>query len=84
MTLCVLCLFFTTIQGSCVNAGYTQCCEDEADCVGSLPGCFCDVSCHLRGDCCHDIHDTCSETPPPPLGEFYSSTGQADLSDRNS
>ena len=33
-----------------------QCCT-EGQCVGDSGSCFCDIDCHLYGDCCDDIED---------------------------
>ena len=55
----------TIIVGSCVAAGFSACCEDE-DCRGSTQTCFCDELCHVVGDCCEDIDNTC-----PKPGTLY-------------
>lgn len=49
----------TLATGSCVKAGYMQCCEDSI-CAG-LPNydCYCDITCRSFGDCCQDIEETC-------------------------
>ena len=57
--------------GSCIEAGYTECCADFL-CLGSPTfDCFCDPSCHAFGDCCYDIDESC---PPdvsiPPSRKF--------------
>lgn len=45
--------------GSCLEAGYTECCSDFI-CLGApTSDCFCDPSCHAFGDCCYDIDETC-------------------------
>ena len=38
---------------------YTDCC-DRGNCTGLPPDCMCDEFCHLSGDCCHDIAETCN------------------------
>ena len=50
--------------GSCVNAGYTGCCEcGDCRAEGLLP-CYCDRLCHILGDCCDDILDiSCTQAP---------------------
>ena len=57
-------------SGSCAGAGYTQCCSDSV-CLGQ-PGqdCYCDPTCHLHGDCCQDIDETCPLEEPPSTSEF--------------
>ncbi|CAI8033001.1 Low-density lipoprotein receptor-related protein 6, partial [Geodia barretti] len=49
--------------GSCVEAGYTECCADQdGDCAGSDPfDCYCDVFCYYLDDCCTDIDDICEQ-----------------------
>jgi hypothetical protein len=45
--------------GSCVAAGYTDCCEDFP-CFGApIPDCYCDSECTLFGDCCYDFDLVC-------------------------
>ena len=47
--------------GSCLDAGYTECC-DGGNCIGSEPfDCFCDQFCYFLDDCCSDISSTCSQ-----------------------
>ena len=46
-----------TTTGSCVAAGFTECCF--TDCLGSPSDCSCDDFCRFVGDCCYDIDDTC-------------------------
>ena len=59
-----------THTGSCVAAGYTECCNDS-NCVGlPVEDCYCDTNCHLFGDCCADINNTCPAAVIPPSGQF--------------
>ena len=44
--------------GSCVAAGYTDCCVGYS-CTGHKHDCYCSQSCHIYSDCCHDINTTC-------------------------
>ena len=59
-------------QGSCVAAGYFDCCRDFVDapngtifssltCQDPVEGgsCFCDFACHRFLDCCEDIDRIC-------------------------
>ena len=57
--------------GSCLEAGYTECCSDFI-CLGSPTlDCFCDPSCHSFGDCCYDIDQSCpSGSGPQPSRKF--------------
>ena len=49
-----------TLPGSCIDAGYTTCCEGSpSNCPGQPPSCFCDSSCHEFSDCCQDIDQLC-------------------------
>ena len=43
--------------GSCVEAGFTECCF--SDCLGFPSDCSCDDFCRQIGDCCYDIDETC-------------------------
>ena len=47
--------------GSCLEAGFTECCQDASQsCTGSPTfDCYCDVNCHVFGDCCYDIEHIC-------------------------
>ena len=46
--------------GSCLEAGFTGCCQDGSQCTGSPTfDCYCDVNCHVFSDCCYDIEHTC-------------------------
>ena len=55
----MLCKFLSHV-GSCVAAGFTECCTDF-DCTGRpVADCFCDSICFLFGDCCSDIDQTCT------------------------
>lgn len=52
--------FILCLIGSCVAAGFTDCCEGFFFCLAPpFFDCWCDVSCHLFGDCCFDITETC-------------------------
>ena len=42
-----------------MDAGYTECCNEESDCSGEPADCFCDFLCHELQDCCYDIDETC-------------------------
>ena len=60
--------------GSCVAAGFTECCTDSYGCNGQSVGtqtCSCDFNCHEVGDCCDDIDITCPNIP----GEFMLKPG---------
>ena len=58
-------------QGSCIAAGYYDCCHDFIDasnrtiflnftCQDPMGGrCFCDFACHSYLDCCEDIERIC-------------------------
>lgn len=49
--------------GSCIEAGYNSsdmCCV-SGFCAGLPAVCMCDLECYERGDCCSDIHDSCTE-----------------------
>lgn len=48
---------------NCREAGWTRCCR-KGDCLAPASQCFCDISCHMFGDCCDDITITC---PKPGL-----------------
>lgn len=67
--------FFFLLVGSCMDAGYTECCRPgSSTCVGTPGGaCYCDVSCHSFGDCCDDIDEICSgPTQLEDLGMYVS------------
>ena len=53
-----------TTAGSCIDAGYTECCSGQNNtCLGVSADdtCFCDDSCFDIGDCCSDIGElTCA------------------------
>ena len=51
-TVCTVAITIST--GSCVNAGFTMCCDPAIEICG-LNGCFCDQFCYVAGDCCFDI-----------------------------
>ena len=56
--------------GSCVLAGYTECCNDSV-CLGQpVEDCYCDPTCHVFGDCCEDINATCPAAVFHPSGQF--------------
>ena len=48
-----------SVIGSCATAGYSTCCDDGSDCLGSPGNCKCDEECRDHGDCCSDIGATC-------------------------
>ena len=51
-----------TIIGSCVDAGFEDCCNSDIDgscIVNGFPSCFCDQMCYLFNDCCFDIAEIC-------------------------
>ena len=50
---------FGSVIGSCAAAGYTGCCDDGSECMGSPANCRCDEECRDHGDCCSDIAVTC-------------------------
>ena len=50
---------FLTIIGSCVSAGYRDCCM-TSNCRGEPNDCFCDNLCVLYGDCCADANTNCN------------------------
>ena len=51
---CIVTMSFPT--GSCVNAGFTSCCDPANETAECGQGeCFCDQMCHTLGDCCFDI-----------------------------
>ena len=68
--LCVLCAFImraapvpaTSLAGSCVEAGFAECCDlgQGEPCVAPPTYCLCDPSCHEHDDCCDDIGEICS------------------------
>jgi hypothetical protein len=47
--------------GSCVAAGYTECCENGC----SSTDCFCDDLCLIFDDCCYDYTDICQDPTSP-------------------
>ena len=49
-----------TVEGSCIDAGYTDCCTADL-CLGEPDGanCYCDESCLFYEDCCSDFYDIC-------------------------
>ena len=52
----------TIIIGSCVAAGFKNCCNSSADVSCSVigsPSCFCDYVCYEFHDCCFDIPEIC-------------------------
>lgn len=50
------------LLGSCLDAGFTDCCTGSAStCLGTPTlNCYCDRNCHSLGDCCDDIEEICS------------------------
>ena len=54
-------LIFLFCIGSCVDAGFTECCT-EGECRAFAPNssffCFCDRLCFDFNDCCDDISQT--------------------------
>ena len=49
-------LINTLYIGSCVDAGFTDCCV--TDCL--VDGvCYCDSICYSLQDCCEDVEETC-------------------------
>ena len=56
-----------SVIGSCAAAGYSGCCENGTECLGSPANCRCDDECRDIGDCCSDIAVTC-----PVLRKFSS------------
>ena len=48
-----------TVIGSCAAAGYTTCCDDGSECLGTPANCKCDAECRDHGDCCADIGSSC-------------------------
>ena len=51
-----------TVVGSCSAAGYTTCCDDGSECLGTPANCKCDAECRDHGDCCADIGSACPLT----------------------
>ena len=50
----------SSLVGSCVEAGFTDCCDPEQGPCYVLPTfCLCEPSCHLHNDCCDDINEIC-------------------------
>ena len=47
------------LQGSCIGAGYSDCCQDS-NCLGDVGDCYCDEYCFSLNDCCTDTKDICS------------------------
>ena len=50
------CVWVSTNIGSCVEAGFTDCCDDSECGVGE---CFCDITCYEFEDCCDDFEEIC-------------------------
>ena len=52
--------FPNTVEGSCIDAGYTNCCTSGV-CIGEpdVANCYCDDYCIGFGDCCSDFFDIC-------------------------
>jgi hypothetical protein len=65
----------STLAGSCVEAGFAECCDLEVQglCFAPPTFCLCDPSCREYGDCCEDIDEictpgnVCTHAPPTPL-----------------
>ena len=57
-------VFYNIISGSCVDAGYVGCCEDEGcHITADNTSCYCDANCYRKIDCCYDISLlNCTET----------------------
>ena len=51
----------SSLPGSCVEAGYTECCDSalQGDCLAEPTYCLCDPSCRQFNDCCDDIDEIC-------------------------
>ena len=51
--------------GSCIAAGYTDCCTDfSTGCRGApVADCYCDSFCIFFGDCCYDFTQVCHGKP---------------------
>ena len=63
---CILVIFLTSVLfplGSCLAAGFTECCRGESSsCLGTPTlDCYCDRNCYSLGDCCDDIDEICPE-----------------------
>ena len=57
----ILSTIFADISGSCVAAGFTECCPGGiVNCAGDPAACFCDINCLFFQDCCHDFFDICA------------------------
>ena len=52
-----LALTLLFIAGSCVDAGFTDCCNTSCDITSDNSICFCDQQCFSLNDCCFDILD---------------------------
>ena len=52
----------SSLEGSCVSAGFTECCDLEVDgaCFAPPTYCLCDPSCREHDDCCSDIDEICT------------------------
>ena len=64
-------------QGSCVAAGYFDCCHDAVfngtvfSCQDPVGGrCYCDFACHTFLDCCEDIDRICPSNDQSKLDIF--------------
>ena len=66
-------VIITHASGSCVAAGFTECCF--FDCLGFPSDCNCDDFCREVGDCCYDIDETCpTETNTTGIATHYYET----------
>ena len=55
-----MCMYMYMYIGSCVAAGYTDCCIFDffgEECF--VTDCYCDDSCLFFDDCCYDFADIC-------------------------
>jgi hypothetical protein len=58
-----------SLEGSCVAAGITECCDPVVHgmCFAPPTYCLCDPSCREHSDCCEDIDEICQPDYPEPV-----------------